>query len=65
MEKIEQDDDWYSLSGLGSQIMAANSDFDARTYGYTKLSELIRSLNQFEIRKNGTIFYAREVKKQS
>ena len=64
MEKIEQDDDWYNLSGLGSQITAANSDFDARTYGYQKLSDLIRSLNQFEIRKNGTALYARQVKKQ-
>ena len=55
MEKIEQDDDWYSLSALGKHIMAANSDFDTRTYGYKKLSELVGNLNQFEIRKIGTI----------
>jgi hypothetical protein len=51
MDKIEQGDEWYPLGPLGSQITAANSDFDTRTYGYKKLSELISSLNQFETRK--------------
>lgn len=61
MEKIEQDDDWYSLAALGKQIMAANSDFDTRTYGYRKLSDLVGNLNRFEIRKVGTILSVRQV----
>ncbi|AML52858.1 NYN domain-containing protein [Falsihalocynthiibacter arcticus] len=65
MDKIEQDDDWYSLSALGKQIMAANSDFDTRTYGYKKLSELVGNLNQFEIRKIGTTLSVRYVIKSS
>ncbi len=59
MEKIEQDDDWYSLSALGKQIMATNSDFDTRTYGCKKLSDLVSNLDQFEIRKIGKILSAR------
>lgn len=61
MEKIEQDDDWYSLSALGKQLVATNSDFDTRTYGYKKLSELVGNLNKFEIRKIGSTFSARQV----
>lgn len=65
MNKIEQDDDWYSLSALGTQIMAANSDFDTRTYGYGKLSELVGNLNGFEIRKNGKILSVRQSSKSN
>ncbi|MEP2530808.1 NYN domain-containing protein [Shimia sp.] len=51
MEQIEQDDDWYPLSQIGSKIMATHSDFDTRTYGKQKLSELVKGLKQFETRK--------------
>ncbi len=52
MEKIEQDDEWYPLGSLGQHIIAANSDFDTRTYGCKKLSDLVRSLKQFKTRKD-------------
>lgn len=61
MEEIEQDDDWYSLSALGNHIMAANSDFDTRTYGFKKLSDLVGSLNRFEIRKVGKVLSVRQI----
>lgn len=61
MEKMEQDDDWYALGRLGKHIMAAKSDFDTRTYGYKKLSDLARGLKQFETRKDGTQLYVRRV----
>lgn len=61
MEKIQQDDEWYSLSGLGKHIMAANSDFDTRSYGHKKLSDLVRSLNRFETRKDGTQLFVRRL----
>ncbi|MFY0597410.1 MAG: NYN domain-containing protein [Cognatishimia sp.] len=63
MDKIEQDDGWCSLSALGKQIMAANSDFDTRTYGYKKLSDLIRSLDRFEINTIEKILSIRQVTK--
>lgn len=61
MEKIEQDNDWYSLSALGNHIMAANSDFDTRTYGYKKLSDLVGSLKRFEMQRIGQTLCVRLV----
>ena len=61
MEEIQQDDDWYSLSALGKHIMAANSDFDTRTYGFKKLSDLVGNLSRFEIRKVGKVLSVRQV----
>ncbi len=61
MDKIEVEVDWYPLSALGKLIMAANSDFDTRTYGYKNLSALVRSLDRFEIRKDGQTLFVRKV----
>ncbi len=63
MEKIEQDDEWYALAALGTRIMAANSDFDTRTYGHKKLSDLVRSLKEFETRRDGQHLYIRRISK--
>lgn len=52
MNKIEQDGEWYRLGELGSRISAARSDFDTRTYGHAKLSELVKSLKQFTTRRS-------------
>lgn len=60
MEKIEQEDEWYALGALGANIIAANSDFDSRAYGHKKLSDLVRSLNQFETRRDGLHLYVRK-----
>ncbi|WP_299922740.1 NYN domain-containing protein [uncultured Pelagimonas sp.] len=54
MDKIDPDSDSYKLSGLGSQIMAANTDFDTRSFGFKKLSDLINSLSQFKLHKTET-----------
>lgn len=53
MDKINTDDDWYYLGQLGQFITAANPDFDARTYGEKKLTDLVLKLSQFETRKRG------------
>lgn len=53
MDKIDQDDDWYSLGQLGQFIRAAHPDFDPRTYGRKKLSDLAHDLKRFETRKKG------------
>ena len=63
MEKIEQDDEWYPLGPIGGRIVAANSDFDTRTYGCKKLSDLVKILSQFETRKDGQHLYVRQVNK--
>jgi hypothetical protein len=51
MEGIEQEDDWYSLGQIGQFITAANPDFDTRTYGKRKLSDLVQSLKMLEVKR--------------
>ncbi|SDY35676.1 Uncharacterized conserved protein, LabA/DUF88 family [Jannaschia faecimaris] len=53
MEQMEQEDDWVALGALGSTIVAAVPDFDTRTYGKRKLSELIADIKRLETRKEG------------
>jgi len=53
MEKIAQDDEWYSLGQIGQTIQAAHPDFDARSYGHAKLSALVREVPSLELRKEG------------
>ncbi len=53
MDKLNTDDDWYPLGALGQYIMADNPDFDTRTYGERKLSDLVRKLKRFETKKEG------------
>ncbi|MEM7723820.1 MAG: NYN domain-containing protein [Pseudomonadota bacterium] len=51
MDGIEQEDDWYSLGQIGQYITAANPDFDTRTYGKRKLSDLVESLKMLEVKR--------------
>lgn len=53
MDKIGEDDEWYPLGPLGQYITADNPAFDVRTYGKTKLSDLVKDLKRFETRKQG------------
>lgn len=52
MDAIEQEDDWYHLSVLGKYLNAADPEFDTRTYGKRKLSDLVKALKGFETKKN-------------
>jgi hypothetical protein len=61
MEKIAQDDEWYELGALGQAVTAANPDFDTRTYGKRKLSDLIAELRRFETKREGHHLYVRRV----
>lgn len=46
-----REDGWASLGGVGSHISKINSAFDARNYGFKKLSELVRSLTYLEVKE--------------
>ena len=59
MDKIAQDDEWYELGALGQAITAANPDFDTRTYGKRKLSDLIADLKRFQTKREGHHLYVR------
>ncbi len=48
MDAIDQEDEWFSLGQIGQFIAAANPDFDTRSYGKKKLSDLVKELKRFE-----------------
>ena len=52
MDAIGQDDEWFALGPLGQYITAANPDFDTRTYGRKKLSDLVQDLKIFETKRD-------------
>lgn len=52
MEAIETEDEWYPLGMLGQFMVASNPDFDTRTYGHKKLSDLVAALKVFETRRS-------------
>lgn len=54
MERMDQDGEWYAMGALGSQIMAEVPDFDTRTYGRRKLSDLVGEIKRLETRMEGT-----------
>ncbi|WP_109465701.1 NYN domain-containing protein [Albibacillus kandeliae] len=51
MDAIGQEDEWFSLGQVGQYITASNPDFDTRSYGKKKLSDLIRELKRFETKR--------------
>lgn len=61
MEKINSDDEWYTLGQLGQYITRDNPDFDPRTYGKQKLSDLMNGLKRFETKKVGNHLSVRRV----
>ena len=61
MDKINSEDEWYTLGQLGQYITRDTPDFDPRTYGKKKLSDLIEALARFETRKSGTQLNVRRV----
>lgn len=51
ISQIESEDGWVLLGNVGEQISNLFSDFDVRTYGSSKLSDLVRKTEVFEIEK--------------
>ncbi len=50
MRAIDPEGEWYSLGQIGQFLTQANPDFDTRTYGSAKLSDLIKKLSsRFEV----------------
>ncbi|RKT32676.1 OST-HTH/LOTUS domain-containing protein [Roseovarius halotolerans] len=61
MDSLDQDSDWYTLGRLGQQVTAANPDFDTRSYGHRKLSDLVAAIKVLETRREGNHLYVRRV----
>lgn len=62
MRAIDPDGEWYSLGQIGQYITQGNPDFDTRTYGSAKLSDLVRKISRFEVKPGpGGQLLARDV----
>lgn len=52
----EADAAWIGLGALGQQLSALAPDFDSRTYGFKKLSDLVKAVEAVEVRsENGQL----------
>ena len=49
MMQMETEDGWVGLGAVGHRLANIASDFDPRTYGYRKLSDLARKRGAFDI----------------
>jgi uncharacterized LabA/DUF88 family protein len=47
--QVEAEDGWVSLAVVGQHLANAVSDFDSRTYGHRKLSDLVRGTGAFDV----------------
>lgn len=51
---IESEDAWVPLGHVGSQLANLAPDFDPRTYGFKKLSDLVRQIDSLELNETET-----------
>ncbi|ARO27245.1 Maebl [Rhizobium sp. S9] len=47
--QMETEDGWIPLGAVGTQLANLASDFDPRTFGFKKLSDLVKKTNAFEV----------------
>ena len=59
IDNSDAPDGWIRLSQVGTQILAKHSDFDTRTYGYKKLSDLIKASARIDRKLDGKIIFVR------
>lgn len=46
---MDTEDGWVPLGAVGNQLANLASDFAPRTFGFRKLSDLVRQTNAFEL----------------
>lgn len=51
ISQIEDEDGWVMLGQVGTQLSNLFSDFDVRSYGHRKLSDLVRKTGAFDVEK--------------
>ena len=44
-----EESEWASLGGVGSNLSKLMPDFDSRNYGYARLSDLVKAISAFEV----------------
>ena len=61
MRAIDPEGEWYSLGQIGQYMTRADPDFDPRTYGSARLSDLVKRLTKrFEVKQDGTLLLVRD-----
>ncbi len=64
IEASADDTGWASLGVVGSQINKLVNDFDPRSYGYSKLSELIKAIGLFGMEWRGNLVFIKDDRKK-
>jgi uncharacterized LabA/DUF88 family protein len=60
VSQIDDNEGWVPLGSVGKQLLVLSSDFDPRTYGCARLSDLVEKTGAFEIdRRQGGGIYIR------
>jgi uncharacterized LabA/DUF88 family protein len=49
IDQMDSDDGWVNLGEVGKRIINLFPDFDSRTYGHAKLSDLVAKSGSFEV----------------
>lgn len=49
LSQLEAEEGWVNLRVLGQRLTSIATDFDSRTYGYRRLSDLVRETGAFEV----------------
>jgi uncharacterized LabA/DUF88 family protein len=70
VQAASDEDGWAPLSSIGNIITNQRPDFDSRSYGYAKLSDLIKATTLFVLDRRSregkqAVVYAREKRRQS
>jgi hypothetical protein len=66
VEAASDEDGWAPLAAIGNIITNQRPDFDSRSYGYGKLSDLIKATTLFDLERHSpgdgkqALMYARE-----
>ena len=64
-EDVEDEEGWAFLGEVGTLLQKKQPNFDARNYGFKKLTPLVKSIGQIEIgsrknpKGNGNLIYVR------
>jgi hypothetical protein len=53
LEAASDDSGWAHLGAVGSNIAKQASEFDPRNYGFSKLGELVKATELFEVKSKG------------
>lgn len=64
IEACSDESGWAQLGAVGNFLVKTANDFDPRTYGFAKLSELIQAIGLFEIERRETRVYVRDNRKK-